>query len=298
MSTYKRTEALTVFRVIKKTIRKSLDFFGYRLVSHRNFSPVDVRKLGNNPKALGYYCFGMSQILMDVDFKRGRGLDGYSLGDNSAHPFMMAIASALGSEDYKKTIRQSLSNHYEAVQPSSAAEWMGFEFGEVTALDQEPPWLVLYPWENCSLDARRQMMMDCASQDNKEHGLRASIDEGWRDFGPVSEKILDLEANRLYSLMVSIKNFGVVRHDGFGGDVGATVLVDDEDDFRWLVGHGGQHRAPAIAAMGHKNITIRVWQVVERKDVAIWPNVQSGLFTEASALKVFDRVFNSRLSCV
>ena len=91
--------------------------------------------------------------------------------------------------------------------------------------------------------------------------------------------------------MVSIRNFGVVRHDGFGGDVGATVLVDDENEFRWLVGHGGQHRAPVISAMGHKNITIRVWQVVERKDVAIWPNVQSGLFTEASALKVFDRIF-------
>ena len=133
---------------------------------------------------------------MDVDFKLGRGLEGYSLCENSTHPFILAIQTALDSDDYKKAIRQSLLEHYRSVQPKSAAEWMGFEVGEVIGLDQEPPWLVLYPWENFSVDARREMIMDCATQDNKEHGLRAGIDEGWRDFGPVSEKILDLEANR------------------------------------------------------------------------------------------------------
>jgi hypothetical protein len=281
-----------VFQITKKIIINSLDRLGYRLVSHEHFSPVDLRKLGNNPKGLGYYSLVMNSILIDVELSRGRGLDVYSLSDNSIHPFIVAIRSALDSDDHKKAIRESLSNYYRLVQPKSAAEWLGFEFGEVTALDQEPPWSVLFPWENRSVDLSRKMRKDCASQDNREHGIKADINDGWRDFGPVSDKVLDIEVSRLYSLMLSIKNFGVLRHNKFGGDIGAKVLINNENEFCWLINHGGQHRAAAISAMGYKNVAIRVWQLVERKDVAFWPNVQSGVFSEQSALKVFDRIFH------
>lgn len=280
-----------MFQTTKKIIVNLLDRLGYRLVSHENFSPVDLRRLGNNPKGLGYYSSGMNNILIDVEFSSGRGLDVYTLCDKSIHPFILAVRSALVSDDYKKAIRDSLSNYYGLVQPRSAAEWLGFEFGEVVALDKEPPWSVLLPWQNRSVDLNRKMRQDCAFYDNREHGLKADIIEGWRDFGPVSKNILDIEVSRLHSLMLSIKKFGIQRHNKIGGDIVVTVLINDENEFRWLVFNGGQHRAAVISAMGYKKVAVQVKQLVERKDVLFWPNVQSGVYSKESALKIFDRIF-------
>ena len=44
--------------------------------------------------------------------------------------------------------------------------------------------------------------------------------------------------------------------------------------------------------MGFTKIDVRVWQVIERRDVELWPNVQSGIYSIQMALKVFDNIYN------
>jgi len=281
-----------VLTKIKKLLIGVLSSFGYSLTKSIYSEPVDLRGMDNNPKALSYYTHTNRQILIDVDFCKGRGLEIFSLSNNSYHPFVMAIKSALSSDNYKKTLKNKLSIYYDMVQPQSASAWLGFNDGEVDALDNEPPWLSLLPWENSSIKQKRNGRKDCAIYDNKEHGADLAIGEGWRNFGPVSEEVLDLEVNRLHSLMLSIEKNGVLRDDSEGGDIGAIVLMKEDDDFCWMVEWGGQHRAAAISAMGYESVSIRVWQVIERKDVNLWPNVQSGLYSKDAALKIFDKIFS------
>jgi len=276
---------------IKKVIIRMLDFFGYTLSKKIYNQPIDLRKLSNNPKSLSYYTNTNRQILINASLDKGRGLEIFSLNNNSYHPFIRAIKYALVSDDYKKALKEKLSQYYSIVQPRNASEWLGFNQGELDILDNEPAWLSLLPWENSSLKQKKDGRKECAIYDNKEHDSRLEIEEGWRNFGPVSEKILELEVNRLYSLMVSIEKNGVLRDDKDGGDIGAIVLMKEDNDFRWIVEWGGQHRAAVISAMGYERVPIRVWQVVERKDVNLWPNVQSGLYTEKTALKIFDKIY-------
>lgn len=277
---------------IKKVIIRMFDFFGYTLSKKIYNQPIDLRKLSNNPKSLSYYANTNRQILINVSFDKGRGLEIFSLANNSYHPFIRAIKYALVSDDYKKALKEKLSLYYNIVQPNNASEWLGLNQGELDILDNEPAWLSLLPWENSSLKQKKDGRKECAIYDNKEHGSRLEIEAGWRNFGPVSEKILELEVNRLYSLMVSIEKNGVLRDDKDGGDIGAIVLMKEDNDFRWIVEWGGQHRAAAISAMGYESVPIRVWQVVERKDVNLWPNVQSGLYSEEMALKIFDKIYD------
>ncbi|ARD43588.1 hypothetical protein [Colwellia sp. PAMC 21821] len=276
----------------KNVVIKLFGKLGYNLEKKSHTEPVDLRNKGNSPRALAYYTSTDRQILIDVDFESGRGLEIFSLANNSSHPFIVAIKSALLSDDYKKALKTYLMKYYDAIQPKSASAWLGFDHGEVPSLDNEPPWLSLLPWENSSIQQKYDGRKDCAIYDNNEHGAKLAIDHGWRNFGPVSENVLEIEVNRLYALMVSIEKNGVLRNNLDGGDIGAIVLMKEDKSFCWMVEWGGQHRAAAISAMGYENVPIRVWQVVERADVNLWPNVQSGVFTPKSALKIFDKIFS------
>ncbi|MGB5792131.1 hypothetical protein [Poseidonibacter sp.] len=282
--------------LIKKLITKVFDYFGYTLTKNIYNKPVDIRGLSNNPRALSYFTNTNRQILINTTFDKGRGLEMFSLSPNSHHPFIVAIKYALTTNNYKKALKEKLSQYYSLVQPQSSSEWLGFDKGEVPLLDNEPAWVSLLPWENSSLKNKKNGRNECAIYDNSEHGANLDISEGWRSFGPVSDEVLELEVNRLYKLMNSIKKNGILRDDNFGGDIGAIILLKDETDYRWVVEWGGQHRSAAISAMGYTDISIRVWQVVERKDVSLWPNVQSGLYSKKMALKIFDNIYDGKFT--
>lgn len=281
-----------MLRKFKKIIHKILDSLGYSLSKKLYEEPIDLRALSNNPKSLHYLTKTNRQIIINTTFDKGRGLEIFPLSYSSYHPYIMAVRYAYNSGDYQMGLRKILSRYYSTVQPQNTAEWFGFKKGEIPLLDNEPAWLSLLPWENSSIDYKKHGRKECAIYDNKEHGSSIIIEEGWRSFGPVSADIIDIEVSRLYKLMISIEKNGILRDNGEGGDIGAIVLMKEPDDYRWIVEWGGQHRAAAISGMGYKNITIRVWQIVERKDVNLWPNVQSGVYTIKTALEIFDKIYN------
>ncbi|MEY8714822.1 hypothetical protein AB9G26_05995 [Francisella philomiragia] len=276
---------------LKKIILIIIDKFGYRLINKKLLDPVDQRKLTNNPKAIHYYTNSDRQVLIEAELKNGRGLEIFSLEKNSLHPFIYATREAINSNEPKKVLRKSLKKYYLSVVPYNASEWLGLKKNEVPLLDKEPPWVSLLPWENTSIFDKKLGRQKCAIYDNKEHGGAYSIKKGWRNFGPVSEEVLEVETNRLFKLMQSVEKYGFIRDYSNKGDIGGIVLINESNEWKWLVEWGGQHRVAVLSAMGYEKISIRVWQVVERKDVEIWPCVQSGIYSKDSALRVFDNIF-------
>ena len=276
---------------LKNMLITMIDKLGYKIINKKHLLPVDQRKFSNNPKALHYYTSTDRQILIEAYLKDGRGLEVFSLDNNSLHPFIYAVKKALKSDNPKKTIRKCLNKYYLSVVPNNTSQWLGLNENELPLLDKEPAWVSLLPWENTSIENKKQGRQECAIYDNKEHQKAYSIEKGWRNFGPVSEEILEIETNRLFNLMESIKKNGFLRDDIHGGDIGAIVLINEKNEWKWLVEWGGQHRAAVVSALGYEKIPIKVWKVVERNDFEIWPCVQSGIYTKESALKVFDNIF-------
>lgn len=59
--------------------------------------------------------------------------------------------------------------------------------------------------------------------------------------------------------------------------------------------HSGFHRTAVLSALGYQELWAEPRLVVRREEVANWPQVLSGDFSQQEALLVFDSFFEARL---
>lgn len=135
-----RWRGSTAHRKLVEGVRAVLEKMGYCLKRAEQVHPVDLRGHNADPRLLGYYR-GNRPILVDVPMERGIGLDICSLAEQGDHPFVSALQAAVTSPHPKEVLREVLSDYYRRVQPDSAAQWLGFDPGEIPALDAQPPWV-------------------------------------------------------------------------------------------------------------------------------------------------------------
>lgn len=280
----------------KDLVQASLKPFGYRLrlVPADHTHPIDLRDGVNDPRALLYHG-NPRPVLINAPIDKGYALDSFPLDPDGPHPFVCAVREGRNSEYPRQAIAEVLREYYSLVQPNSAAEWLGVSETDVPEFADVPAWMRIFPWRNVSLLTRRKAIELVARRENEEHGLDAGADAGWRAFGPVSEDVLQVEVERLYGLMKSISENGLLRHNEPHGDIRAVALVDENGEWRWQTDWGGQHRVAALTAMDYKLLPVRIWRVVFRNHVSHWPNVSSGLYTENAALDLFDRIFDRQI---
>ena len=209
-------------------------------------------------------------------------------------PFVLAAESALEygieREDVTRVIEEVLSKYYEMVRPKSASEWLGLDLEENNKLTQAPPWGAVFPWRARTLTSYQQAYEKAAVKENKILGTKFDITKGWLFCGPVSYEKIKIEAMRLTYVLKNISRNGYKRWNSSEGDVRATALINEYDDWRWLI-TAGNHRASAASALGYTEIPIRVNLIINRRHVKYWPHVLSGLFSIDNALKVFDNYF-------
>ena len=280
----------------RNLVQASLKPFGYRLrlVPADSVHPVDLRDEANDPRALLYHGKPRS-VLIDAPVNTGYALDSFPLDPNGPHPFIRAVREGCDSEYPRQAIAEVLREYYSVVQPESAAEWLGLSERDVPEFDEVPGWMRIFPWRNVSLSTRRKAIERVARRENKKHGVDAGADAGWRAFGPVSEEVLQVEVERLYRLMKSISENGLLRHNEPHGDIRAVALVNESGEWHWQTDWGGQHRVAALTAMGYERLPVRIWRVVFRDHVSHWPKVSSGFYTENAALDIFDRIFHRQI---
>ena len=281
-----------VLRHAKSVIQAAAKKFGYRirLLPADAFYPIDLRSTTNDPRSLIYHAGKQPTVLIDAPVKWGYALAAFPLNAEGCHPFIYAIRKAKSSSQPCDTIRAVLRCYYESVQPSNAAQWLGLDPESAPQLQAQPPWARIFPWRSSSISARRRGIESAARFDNRQAGANLSIRDGWKAFGPVSEAVLNIETQRLLRLYESIKHHGLLRNNEFGGDIRGIALVNG-DNWRWMQGGCGAHRAPVLSAMGFETIPVRIYRVVFRKHVDLWPQVVSGVYSRENALRVFDRVF-------
>lgn len=147
------------------------------------------------------------------------------------------------------------------------------------------------------IDTRRRRVEQLSPIESKNGGQKLTIADGWKTYGPVSERLLEVEVERLYGLLESIRRRGYRRHDGRIGDINATVLWRSTDDWKWRI-TGGDHRAAVLRALDYRHIPVRVVGLVRPEEVSIWPNVDAGLYPPAQALDLFDRLVDGEMASV
>lgn len=192
--------------------------------------------------------------------------------------------------EYKNSV---LHKFYTGWTPKSAREAIiDFTDSPDAFANYHPLFLFLSPWTSLTYSEVEADTRWWNRKDNSEHGAShlSFPKDGWAFTGPVHFEKGVLEYNRTISLYKKIKMEG---YDQTRGGVGVTLLKR-ENDYRYLVGGGGYHRAIVMAALGFETFPARFHRnsIVDVNDVHDWPHVRSGLWTKKQAVNYVDHLFD------
>lgn len=212
----------------------------------------------------------------------------FGLGPDSIHPWVVAVRRAVAAGD-RSVVRSVLDAYYSTVNPGDAAEWLDIPAGSAPALAERSPVAAVLPWSMFRPEEEADRQESIHRRENEAHGLSGGVSRGAKAFGPIDDGRLAMETGRLWDLVGSIARIGLdtTRRDySLSGD-----FLIDGSRFAVLV-RGGGHRAAVASALGIERIPMRVSTLVRRDEAAIWPQVVSGVYDEATALRVFDRLLS------
>ncbi|WP_372372540.1 hypothetical protein ACDI10_10400 [Vreelandella venusta] len=273
---------------IKVWVLRKAESAGLHIQSMKHFRPVDARRHLSNPLELNYLYPG-KELLLDAPMEWGFGLFNLSGHRRFLNDVMQEAFYKPGRE--RDLLREALRVFYAEWQPANAAEFLGVSSDQAGGLVDVPPWQAYSPWDSYNAAEKSAKRQRTELRENARIlGRHLGINAGWKFCGPVSEDKLEVEVERLARVLESIRDQGVCRHDGTDGDIRASVLTHSDGRWRWVV-HGGQHRYAVISALGAPRAVIRVERFIRREDVALWPTVTSGFFSQETALKIFDNYF-------
>lgn len=272
------------------------DGMGLRITRAR---PVDFTGGGMHPVA-AYYAANSRSVVFDATLKhlRGLGANGFACHKDSNHPFVVAL------HDYQSGRRTEyagsvLEHFHSSFQPQNAAEYLGARPSEVDSdLKKLPPEMAVLPWQNETPEEWRQTLWRSLVKDQKPFSLGTPLNIfDWNYFGPMSHDAGLREWRRLLALYSTMKREGYRRSSKHQGDIAGQLLLDDRngDGWRFWIHGGGQHRAGVAGALGYSTVPVRLvagrTPLVVRSHVSHWPQVRAGLFSQQTALRVFDQVF-------
>ncbi len=251
--------------------------------------PIDLRPQEPDPKA---WLLQESRQLyqptvLEVPLERARSTLGASF--DASHPFVATVHQPAASLEDTPLFR-----HFQAFQPTSAAEALGVPPDGLPGFTGLSPLAFLMPWQAQAPTEIVEMRREWMEEQARRQGLALQARDGFNHFGPASAKKLQLEVDRLVRLQRSIAARGLTRHAGRDGDITGWLLI--QEDGTWCVQViSGQHRTAVAAALGHSTLPVRFSHApIKREEVAYWPQVSSGRMTPNAALAIFDRVMQGR----
>lgn len=214
---------------------------------------------------------------------------------------MNLTAFRADSNPFVATLRQAsltyndspLYHFYQSFCPASVADLLGIS---ASPISNQPAMSAVMPWWNKDPQQRLQQVAEqrpsgWLGKEAIKLGISSADDFGWQYFGPVSEKLGLLEFERQRQVYDSIAKRGYKPRSHL--QVHGEFLVDGND---WVwVNLGGKHRVNALLAQGNDTVIAAAKGkygsiFVRRSEVASWPNVVNGWYTEEEALQVFDRI--------
>lgn len=186
-----------------------------------------------------------------------------------------------------------LQNFYNQFQPRNVAERL-----EITKESQNEnsqkfleshPLFAVLPWDIVSPDKSYKYNYDVFFKECIEYGgIELKKEDGYNVFGPVSQRLLEMEYNRLISVYNSIKTKGYDEKHGY--PKAGSIFVSGKEYKLSIV--GGRHRVAVMLALHYEYIPITISKDkavrLERKEVDTWYHIKSGLFSREQALELFD----------
>lgn len=229
----------------------------------------------------------MSYTKVEVPYFLGRSVRGKSYDKNIIlDPLGRLCMDFFDGIDYK-TIVSNLSIVFEKQKHMSAADIVNLS-NNVT-LKKYPAWALVMPWEKLNIEDMFESYPEIFYKNRCEQGLifedksRSSIIKTM-----YSQKFIENRVSQMKRLYQSI------MRDGFHQDSNLpkiNILVK-ENEWRWFMGDGGNHRSYVLSRLGHQFFNARVSSIIHKSEVNKWHNVRNGTYSVSDAESIFDSYFD------
>lgn len=292
--------------VIRSLTKIVINHFGYDIRRVATPATMHIAEPGTDPITLEYVRERRGYAVFEIPLADVRAFHALALPLRpGAHPFVRAVEYArreTSEELARAGIETVLRTYYDDVCPSSAAEVLDIGWDEAPGLhgfapdsDDHPVDVSFLPWSGRAPAAVRRGRERTAVFEGLQNGVIAKVSDGVTSFGPVKAAKLSLEVNRVARLVASVNRRGFARFDPRSPLQVAAFRKGQE--YKWVINHG-QHRFATAAAFGIESLPAMVTEVVRRDDSRLWPQVANGIFTEAGALSIFDRIYDGTPAAV
>ena len=216
---------------------------------------------------------------------RGNGL-GFS--QEGYEPFVSTVQEYIQGcvSEYANS---KLEAYYEHWQPRDAAEaTLCFRRGEGSLGGLPAHVFSLHPWRAAQLPEYDEYVRAWVARDYRQHGLPGGslAAHGYKAHGPIHPLAGTIEYKRITSVADSLSRSGYQREYG---DT-RVVMLRRGRELRFLQ-QGGFHRTAAVSALGYASIPARLSGVYSLDDLAYWPQIRDGRWTQDDALRYVDHLF-------
>ncbi len=244
-------------------------------IDHRQAAAGDLAKV----LPCNLEVIGSRSIIFTVEVDKCRSLNGFAYTNEGWNHFTATLAQAYEKPGlgYEESI---LKAFYERFQPGNRQEQL-FGAGEAP-LQPLAGGFTLLPWmerANRPLNAAKAPL----------------VRGGNHHFGPNSEQFGAQELELLKTNAALLRTYGY-RPEIFPDGYIQGYLLKDGTEYRFIVTEG-QHRMAAVGLLGLEVLKVRFdlnWlPVIDRANIKKWPQVESGLYSEAVAEKVFNYYFTA-----
>jgi hypothetical protein len=273
----------------KILVTKALSSFGLEI--RKIINDNTLPRIFDNPKEALLFNQGGKPAGFLCPVNECTHYTGIGLSDSDRNPFVETLKQYENNPTltYEDSI---LKKFYESWIPKNAAE-MIIEFDNAPKIFESypPHYLFLSPWSSLSASEVDQDGRWWNQKDNEEHGCGhlQFPEDGWTFSGPVHPEKGRVEFHRFINLYKNIRDNG---YDHSKGLIGVTQLKRN-DEYRYLIGGGGFHRAIVLAALGVKFLPARFHRTstVDTRDIDAWPQVKQELWSKEQALSYIDLLF-------
>ncbi|WP_130093359.1 hypothetical protein [Brumimicrobium glaciale] len=189
-------------------------------------------------------------------------------------------------------------NYFDTYQPKTVMERLELEIKSLNEHQKEyfskPPLYTTFPWVDQSPDEEYNMYLGFMKKEFEEHHGKAYIaEDGWKGFGPASNRLIEMEYNRIINIYESILKHGYIEKFGF-----PFIEIYIKDNEYKVTLEGAWHRSAILFAIETDSIPTVLntnTNIINSKDVENWPQVLSKVYSKEQALEIFNDTFSSSL---
>ena len=215
----------------------------------------------------------------------GRTVRGISFNGNIIQDPAGRLCMDVCNDDYKTAV-SNLSTVFDKQKDMSAGDIVNLS-NNIT-LKKYPAWALVMPWEKLNAEEMFESYPEIFYKNRCKQGLifedksRSSIIKIM-----YSPSFIENRANQMNKLYESIMRKGFVKDFNLPK---INILVR-ENEWRWFMGDGGNHRSYILSFLGHKFFDARISSIIDIKDVDNWHNVKNGTYSVIEAQNIFESYF-------